>query len=122
MKCLSVRQPWAWLIMTKGKEETRTWRTKHRGPLAIAAGKRFDMDAYKYLRSIGVELPPVSTFDLGKIICTVTLTDVVSFTKDREKFAFCPQYDGFCFLFSDVRSLDVPVPVKGRLGLFEVAL
>jgi hypothetical protein len=38
MKALSLLQPWATLIMLGYKEfETRSWATKHRGPLAIAA-------------------------------------------------------------------------------------
>ena len=46
MKTLSVRQPWAWLIVYGGKDiENRSWRTPYRGPLLIHAGKRIDQDA-----------------------------------------------------------------------------
>lgn len=39
MKALTVRQPWATLIMANAKRiETRTRDTRHRGPLAIHAG------------------------------------------------------------------------------------
>jgi hypothetical protein len=38
MKAISLFQPWASLIMLGYKSyETRSWATKHRGPLAIAA-------------------------------------------------------------------------------------
>lgn len=40
MKALTIRQPWASLIAAGVKTiETRSWSTKHRGPLAIHAGK-----------------------------------------------------------------------------------
>ncbi len=41
MKCLSVRQPWASLIIRGTKDvENRTWDTDYRGRLAIHASKR----------------------------------------------------------------------------------
>ena len=40
---LSVRQPWAWLILQGLKPiENRTWSTPYRGPLQLHAGKSFD--------------------------------------------------------------------------------
>src|SRR5437016_10859136 len=43
MKALSVRQPWAWLIVNGHKDiENRSWQTKFRGKLLIHAGQRFD--------------------------------------------------------------------------------
>lgn len=40
MKALTVRQPWATLIVTGRKAiETRSWRTKYTGPLLIHAAK-----------------------------------------------------------------------------------
>ena len=46
MKVLSIRQPWAWLIMTGLKDvENRTWNTDFRGRFAIHASKKFDWDA-----------------------------------------------------------------------------
>ena len=39
-KCLSVRQPWAWLIVHGHKPlENRSWATSYRGPLLIHAAK-----------------------------------------------------------------------------------
>jgi activating signal cointegrator 1 len=40
MKALTVLQPWAQLLMLGVKRyETRSWKTKHRGPLLIHAGR-----------------------------------------------------------------------------------
>ena len=42
---LSIRQPWAWLIVNGFKDvENRTWGTQHRGPLLIHASMTFDED------------------------------------------------------------------------------
>ena len=43
MKAISIRQPWAWLIVHGYKDvENRTWATKYRGPILIHAGKTLD--------------------------------------------------------------------------------
>lgn len=42
MKALSVRQPYAWLIVNGIKDiENRTWRTGYRGPVLIHASKNY---------------------------------------------------------------------------------
>lgn len=42
MKCLSLWQPWATLLVTGSKQvETRGWPIRHRGPLLIHAAKRW---------------------------------------------------------------------------------
>jgi hypothetical protein len=42
LKCLTILQPWASLLMSGAKRfETRSWLTNHRGLLAIHAGQRF---------------------------------------------------------------------------------
>jgi len=46
MRCLSIRQPWASLIVAGHKDiENRTWATPYRGPLLIHASSRTDVDA-----------------------------------------------------------------------------
>jgi hypothetical protein len=41
MKCLTLYQPWATLLILGAKKiETRSWQTSHRGPLAIHAGAK----------------------------------------------------------------------------------
>lgn len=42
MKVISLRQPWATLVVVNRKRiETRSWATTYRGPLLIHAGKKF---------------------------------------------------------------------------------
>ena len=43
MKALTIKQPWAYLIIHGGKDiENRTWRTKYRGRILIHAAKADD--------------------------------------------------------------------------------
>lgn len=48
MKAITIKQPWATLIaLGEKKFETRSWQTKHRGTIAIHAGKSIDKEACK---------------------------------------------------------------------------
>lgn len=50
MKCLSIRQPWAWAILYAGKDiENRTWFTYHRGPFLLHASKTYDDEGHDFL-------------------------------------------------------------------------
>ena len=51
MKVLTIKQPWATLIMQGDKRfEFRSWQTKYRGDLLIHAGKGIDKEAMKRLK------------------------------------------------------------------------
>ena len=53
MKVLTIRQPWASLIIHGYKKfEFRSWQTKYRGDLLIHAGKGIDKEAMKRLENI----------------------------------------------------------------------
>ncbi len=50
MKCISLWQPWASLIMAGAKTyETRSWPTGYRGPLVICAAKYWSKKLASYL-------------------------------------------------------------------------
>ncbi len=45
MKCISLWQPWASLIVIGAKQfETRSWSTSYRGPLLIHAAQKWDLE------------------------------------------------------------------------------
>ena len=47
MRALSIRQPWAWLIVNGHKDiENRSWRTKYRGPFLVHAGLKVEKEVY----------------------------------------------------------------------------
>ena len=78
MKVLTIKQPWATLIMQGNKSyEFRSWQTKYRGDLLIHAGKGIDKEAMKRLaKYIPKELP------VGKILGKVTLVDCIKCDDD----------------------------------------
>ena len=50
MKAISLKQPWADLIVNGIKDiENRTWKTSYRGKLFIHASKSFDRKGYLWI-------------------------------------------------------------------------
>jgi len=122
---LSIRQPWASLILLAGKDiENRTWETKVRGRILIHAAKgmtkREYLDAMDFadangLLRIGHLLDSFELDNLprGGIIGSVNLVDCV-YQSDS------PWFQGpYGFVLSDPKPLSF-TPFKGQLGFFDV--
>ena len=84
MKALSVRQPWAWLIVNGWKNiENRDCRFKHRGPLMIHAASWMSEGDYEACRIFvagifpSLVLPGIYTLERGGIVGQVTVLDCV---------------------------------------------
>lgn len=119
MIALSIRQPWAWLILNAGKDiENRDWRTDRRGRFLIHAGKGMTRDEYESGESMlwldpGVQLPPFEALERGGIVGSVELVDCVT---DSESEWFFGKYG---FVLREPKILPF-TPYRGQLGFFEV--
>lgn len=77
---LSVRQPWAWLIVHGGKDvENRTWATKVRGRVMIHASLGLTVYEYAhcavFARRNGVQIPAFRNLYRGGIIGSVEIVN-----------------------------------------------
>lgn len=127
MKTLTIKQPWASLIaLGEKKIETRSWRTKYRGPLLIHAGKTIDKEAFcretikSTLAKYGIlELEDLPT---GCIIAKANLSDVYRVEKvDHEnKYAYIMNKEGYIFTLAQGKEYDfggyIAEPGKYRYG------
>ena len=124
MKCLSVSQPFAELIILGKKTiELRKWNTNYRGELLIHAPLKIRKDDAKRLKMD-------KKFVTGAIVGKVEIYDVKKYdsqkqVKSDQKFHFASKnfHDRtFGFLLKNAKAFRVPIPYKGQLGLFEVKL
>jgi hypothetical protein len=138
MQCLSVRQPFASLLVAGAKRlETRSWRTRHRGPLAIHAARQFPSAAralcgQEPFRSalLWAGFDDSAALPRGQVIGFVTLVGCVA-TETLLATEFDGERPGERH-FGDFRpgrwawacvhpvALAVPQAYRGRRGLFEV--
>lgn len=131
-KALSLKHPWAMLVMAGLKTiETRSWKTHYRGTLLIHNGLKWDdRDEDPVSREFvingcmfvidGYKGPPLPCSP-GCILGTVELKDCRPMTKEDEPKAGVSCVPGrFAWILEHPQVFDVPVPFKGRLGLFDV--
>jgi len=121
MKTLSIRQPWAELIMQGRKTiEIRTWPTKHRGKLAVHVSQTIDRKA---CQMYGFDPKQLST---GVIIGTVEVVTMLQFDVEQWQTLqpqhlklgdYQEKYIGW--QLANARRLPNPIPQKGGRRLFE---
>lgn len=117
MKALSIRQPYAWLIVNGHKDiENRDWSTNFRGRVLIHAGLTYPKrdyrdDAETYGERFG-SYPERDTM-LGGIVGVATITGCVT-ASDSEWF-----FGPYGFTLTDAKPVPF-VPCKGKLGFFNV--
>ena len=115
MKAISLKPPWPWAIFNGKDIENRPWSTSYRGPILIHASKGWDQDGYEFLvNEMGLAVPVRKEHVFGTIVGSVNLIDCIS--ANSSKWFFGP----WGFVLRNPKKLRVPVPWKGRLGLFEV--
>ena len=127
MIALSIRQPWAWLIVNGFKDiENRDWSTNFRGQFLVHAGLKLtvaDYDAAMLFIECFVDpvllakVPPMAELPLGGVVGVARLVDCVQdipspwFTgAARAGYGFVLQH-----------AMPIPfVPWKGRQGFFNI--
>ena len=125
MKCLSVSQPYADLII-QGKKtiELRTWNTKYRGEFLVHAPFKIKKDACKKLRIDETKL--LTGVIIGKVeIYDVKIYNSVSELKSDFKKHFATEEflrHRYGFLLRKPHQLRIPISYKGSLGFFDVSL
>lgn len=124
MKVLTIKQPWATLIMQGDKRfEFRCWQTKYRGDLLIHAGKGIDKEAMKRsAKYLPDEIP------FGKILGKVTLVDCIRMCPEFKEMLLKENSDiytkssfseNFGWQVENVKVFDELIEAKGHLSLWE---
>lgn len=124
MKAISIRQPWAWLIVNGYKDiENRSWPTSIRGEVLVHASKGMTRQEYDDVADMlawqpglyeqRIQLPPFEQLERGGIVGKVTITGCI-------QRAESPWFFGrFGFQLAKASKLSF-VSTKGALGFFEV--
>jgi len=122
MKAISIRQPWAELILQGRKSiELRTWETKIRGRIAIHAGKKVKQAACEQYGLDPAILPR------GALVGYVDIAEVIQFDEQtweelRNEHLAAGGFPGDLvgWRLANPERLPEPVPMRGRMGFFNV--
>ena len=124
MKCLSLKQPYAYLLASGKKTiELRNWNTRFRGKFLIHSSKNVDSKRSKFL---GIDHRMLTQ---GAIIGIALLYDVKQYKDkveleadyhkhyaDTKKFGSCK----YGFMVENANRFQNPIPYRGKSNFFEV--
>lgn len=122
MKVLTIREPWASLIIEGYKEyEFRSWKTNYRGKILIHAGLNIEKNNLVKFKDYDINIQK------GKIIGEAMLTDCVKVTEDFQKellkkdkivYGQSDHASDYAWKLENVIKYEEPISVKGKLGLW----
>lgn len=129
MKALSIRQPWASLIIDGVKDiENRTWRTKERGRILVHASKTYDYFALAWITGnqrrrnlVRGRWPTVEP--QGALIGTVEVVECLSAAfyvgADISAPPVTPWWTGpYGYVLAHPIKFEKPIPCRGQLGFW----
>src|SRR5208337_367600 len=121
MRCLSVRQPWAGLIVAGLKRiEFRTWRTNFRGKILVHAGRRRSTEPAD-LAGVSPELAARLLEPRGIVLGEAEIIDCRPASQQDAYEAMCRVRVGeFAWVLINARPFAEPWEAPGRLGLFDL--
>ena len=140
MKAITLTQPWASLVALGLKQiETRSWRTHHRGLLAIHAGKGLPVMWRPFIRPefqvplgalVGLNAygaPDLRKLPRGEVLAVCEVWDcvpteeawpLIAGQREEAYGDFSP--GRWAWLLRDVRPVEPPVPWRGAQGLWSL--
>jgi len=123
MKVISIKQPWAYLIIKKRKKyEFRTWKTKYKGEILIHASKTIDKEAVKRFNL------NIKDLETGKILGITNITDCIVLTKELKEELLKKEPEiyknskigEYAFKLENTKEFDIKKELKGKLGIFNI--
>ena len=121
MKALTIKQPWAALIVNGYKKyEFRSWKTNYRGKILIHAGMSLEKDMVSRFKDYDLN------YVMGAIIGEATLEDCILVDKDFNEelrkidpivYGRSNHTETYAWKLSNIVKYDKPIEIKGKLGL-----
>ncbi len=122
MKALTIKEPWATLIIEGYKEyEFRGWKTNYRGKILIHAGKTLEKDMLDRFKDYNL------SYSCGSIIGEAILTDCILVTKEfnqelqelnRVVYGRSNHVEKYAWKLENIKKYDEPIPAIGKLSLW----
>ncbi len=124
MKVLTIREPWASLIINGYKKyEFRSWKTNYRGKILIHTSQKIEKEMLSRFKDY--KLNCVS----GSIIGEAELTDCIlvdeEFNQNLRKidnvvYGKSNHVEKYAWKLENIKKYDKPIPMKGKLGLWNI--
>lgn len=124
MKVLTIREPWASLIINGYKKyEFRSWKTNYRGKILIHTSQKIEKEMLSRFKDYNLNCIG------GAIIGEAELTDCIlvdeNFNQSLRKidnvvYGRSNHVEKYAWKLENVKKYDEPIPMKGKLGLWNI--
>ena len=124
MKVLTIREPWASLIINDYKKyEFRSWKTNYRGKILIHTSQKIEKEMLSRFKDYNLNCIG------GSIIGEAELTDCIlvdeNFNQNLRKidnivYGRSNHVEKYAWKLENVKKYDEPIPMKGKLGLWNI--
>ena len=122
MKTLTIKQPWASLIVNNFKMyEFRSWKTNYRGKILIHAGLSIEKNNLNKFKDYNLDIIT------GAIIGEAELIDCILVDKtfndlllklDNVVYGNSFHINNYAWKLINIKKYDKPIYIKGKLGLW----
>lgn len=122
MKVLTIKNPWATLIVNNYKEyEFRSWKTKYRGKILIHSSQNLEKNMLDRFKDYNLN------YINGAIIGEAILTDCIlvdeKFNAELRKlnpvvYGRSNHAENYAWKLENIKMYDNPIYIKGKLGLW----
>lgn len=121
MKALTIKQPWASLIVNDIKHyEFRSWKTNYRGKIYIHAGLSTDLNELKKYEEYNLEFINGAIIGEAEIIDCILVDDEFKNKILKENKKVYQNGSGYAFVLINIKKYEKPIYCKGKLGLWNV--
>lgn len=122
MKVLTIKEPWASLIINGYKEyEFRSWKTNYRGKILIHAGMTLEKNMINRFKKYNLD------YSQGAIIGEAEITDCIKVNEkficklrklDEVVYEKSNHVENYAWKLDNIKKYDKPIYIKGKLGLW----
>lgn len=124
MKVLTIREPWASLIINGYKKyEFRSWKTNYRGKILIHTSQKIEKEMLSRFKDYNLN------YVSGSIIGEAELTDCIlvdeEFNQNLRKidnvvYGKSNHVEKYAWKLENIKKYDKSIPMKGKLGLWNI--
>ena len=121
MKALTIKEPWASLIVNGYKKyEFRSWKTNYRGKILIHAGMSIEKDMLGNIKDYNIEINKRAIIGEANLAdCILVNEEFDKELRNIDKIVYGNNHlNNYAWKLENIKKYDKPIPIKGKLGLW----
>ena len=122
MKVLTIKQPWASLIVNGYKKyEFRSWKTNYRGKILIHAGMSIENDMALKVKKYNLEYVKGAIIGEAEIVDCILVDEQFNnqlIQIDKVVYGKNNHITTYAWKLENIKKYDNPIYIKGKLGLW----